>query len=115
MAIQNEKIKQRIAELGLSLSEVSEMAHVPKSTLHRYVTGQRENIPLPVIESLAKALGVSPAYLMGWEDNPEQPALINDDEPISILNRAAKRMTPEQRNKLLEMAKVMFKEEFFDK
>lgn len=34
-------------------------------------------------------------------------------EEIIILNRAAKKMNSEQRKRLLDMAKLMFKEEFF--
>ena len=38
----------------------------------------------------------------------------NDDlsDEIIILNRGAKKMTPEKQKQLLEMAKLMFKEEF---
>ena len=35
-----------------------------------------------------------------------------EDDDFIILNRAAKRMTPEKRKKLLEMAKLMFAEDF---
>ena len=42
--------------------------------------------------------------------------LIEDKDPIPedliILNRAAKKMNPEKRKKLIEMAKVMFAEDF---
>ena len=35
-------------------------------------------------------------------------------EDLIILNRAAKKMTPENRKKLLDIARVMFKEDFDD-
>lgn len=46
----------------------------------------------------------------------DKSALIENKEPVPedliILNRAAKKMTPENRKKLIEMAKVMFAEDF---
>lgn len=43
------------------------------------------------------------------EDPKEREQL---PEEIVILNRAAKKMTPENRKKLLDMARIMFQEEF---
>ena len=42
---------------------------------HRYEKGDIEKMPLSVLEPIAKILGCSPAYLMGWTDNPD-PNLI---------------------------------------
>lgn len=52
----------------ISIRELSEKTGIPKSAIQRYSTGETEKIPLDRIELLAKALGVSAAYLMGWED-----------------------------------------------
>ena len=47
------------------------MTGVPKSTLQRYATGETTAIPLDRLETIAKATSVSPAYLMGWEKDPQ--------------------------------------------
>lgn len=65
---------KRIRELRLSqnltLEEVANVVGVGKSTVRKWETGMIENMRRDKIARLAKALGTTPAYLMGWE-NPE--------------------------------------------
>lgn len=51
----------------ISYGELAELTGIPKSALQRYATGQTEKIPIDRLESIAKAIGTTPAYLMGWE------------------------------------------------
>ena len=65
------------------------------------------------IEMLARYFGIQKSDLiesrqLSADETEEEPEL----EEIVILNRAAKKMSPENRKKLLEMAKVMFREDF---
>lgn len=70
----SKRILDLIDEKGLSYGELSAMTKIPKSALQRYATGGTEKIPLPRIEAIAKALGVSSAYLIGWgEENQPAP------------------------------------------
>lgn len=48
----------------------------------------------------------------GLHENDTAPYIEDDSEEFIILNRAAKKMTPENRKKLLEMIKIMFAEDF---
>ena len=64
------RILSLIEEKGLSYGELSELTKIPKSAIQRYATGETEKIPLPRIEALADALGVSSAYLIGWGEEP---------------------------------------------
>ena len=50
---------------------------------------------------------------MGWNDN-EIASVDTSDENLIILNRNAKKLSPEKRKQLLDMARLMFKEEFDD-
>ena len=50
---------------------------------------------------------------MGWENDNGISSDI-PDENLIILNRNAKKLTPEKRKQLLDMARLMFKEEFDD-
>ncbi len=100
----------RIAELrkqkDISQSKLGEIIGAAQNTICNWETGKRQ----PDNESLIKMadlFGVSIDYILG-RDNDEMP------EEIVILNRAAKKMTPEQRKKLLDVAKTIFKEEFDD-
>jgi repressor LexA len=51
----------------LSVDELAEMLHKNRATIYRYESNEIEKLPTTVLEPLAKALGVTPAYLMGWE------------------------------------------------
>lgn len=63
-----EKIIRLMNDRQLSYGELSKLTKIPKSALQRYATGGTEKIPLDRLESIASALCVTPAYLMGWED-----------------------------------------------
>lgn len=62
------RIKNRRKELGMSADKLAELINKNRATIYRYEKNEIENMPYDVIEPLAKVLNVSPAYLMGWED-----------------------------------------------
>lgn len=62
------RIRKQREKLGLSYQELADKTGLSKSTLQRYETGAIKNLPLDKLDDLAKALLVSPAYLMGWEE-----------------------------------------------
>jgi|GEM_PF-5394439 len=64
-----EKIKTITKELDMTILELAQKADIPKSALYRYVSGETENIPLPRIERIAKALQTNAEYLAGWTEN----------------------------------------------
>lgn len=65
-------LKKRRLTLGYTLEEVAKKVGTSKQTIHRYETGIIANIPSDKIEALAKVLQTTPAYLMGWENQPEE-------------------------------------------
>lgn len=66
-----DRIAARKEELNLSYQELSDKTGLSKSTIQRYVTGDIGNLGLDKLKVLANALEISPAYLMGWEDEPD--------------------------------------------
>ncbi len=66
-------IKSRRKELNLTLEQVGDLVGVGKSTVRKWETGDIENMKRDKIVKLAKALKVSPSYIMGIED--EQPQI----------------------------------------
>ncbi|WP_368867809.1 LexA family protein [Staphylococcus epidermidis] len=66
-------IKSRRKELNLTLEQVGDLVGVGKSTVRKWETGDIENMKRDKIVKLAKALRVSPSYIMGVEE--EQPQL----------------------------------------
>ena len=66
-----ERIKQRRLELGYSADALAKMLNKNRATIYRYENGDIENMPIDVLEPLAKALNTTPAYLMGWTDSQQ--------------------------------------------
>lgn len=83
----SKRILSLIEEKGLSYGELAEMTKIPKSALQRYATGSTEKIPLPRIEAIAKALGVSSAYLIGWAQKEDKPAMPSNIIPMPAMRR----------------------------
>ncbi len=65
-----ERIKARREALGLSVGELAERLNKNRATIYRYESGEIEDMPITVLEPLAKALNTTPAYIMGWEEEP---------------------------------------------
>lgn len=80
-------ISHRIRELrkarGLTLEQVGTMVGVGKSTVRKWETGAIANMRSDKISSLAAALGTTPSYLMGWQEDQDDTRHI--DLPPNIL------------------------------
>ena len=63
-----ERIKYRRKQLKMSADELGTRIGKNRATIYRYESSEIENLSIELIPSLAKALNVSPAYLMGWEE-----------------------------------------------
>ena len=63
-------IKSRRKELGFSAEDIAKVLGVSRATIYRYEKGEIEKVPGKVLEPLAKALHTTPAYLMGWKNDP---------------------------------------------
>ena len=63
------RIKNRRLELGMTQDELAKlMGYKTRSTINK-IELDINDMPLSRVEAFAKALGVSPSYLMGWEVN----------------------------------------------
>ena len=69
-----ERIKKLRNNLGLSQVNFADKINVSKQTLYKYENNIITNIPSDKIESVAKLCNVSPAYLMGWEEELQKPS-----------------------------------------
>lgn len=74
------RIKKAIDKSGYTLIKLQEMTGIPKSAIQRYATGDTEKLPIDRVEKIALATNVSPAYLMGWDD---------EDKMLSGVNKVA--------------------------
>lgn len=69
-----ERIKILRKQKGISVEKLAEMIGKDRATVYRYESQDIENMPTGVLVPLAKALGTTPGYLMGWEDPQPQSA-----------------------------------------
>ena len=67
----SQRIKELRKEKGLTLEQVADIVGVGKSTVRKWETGMIANMKRDKIANLAKALGTTPAYLMGWTESQE--------------------------------------------
>lgn len=68
MEITNARIAELFEESSLTIRDLAEEAGCSKSAMQRYIAGDR-NVPTSVVEGLAKAFNVHPAYIFGWVDD----------------------------------------------
>lgn len=108
-----ERIKTRRLELGLTLEEVGKIVDVSKSTVMKWETGYIENMKRDKIALLAKALKVSPLWIMGIDEEIDN---VKDTEPldkdIQLIQRAHKKMNEKQRKKMMDLLKLSFEDLF---
>lgn len=63
------RIKIKREELGFTQEDVAKRVGCAIQTIYKYENEIVTNIPLDKIGKIAVALGVTPAYLMGWDDD----------------------------------------------
>ena len=62
-----QRIKNRRIELNLSVDEVANKLGKNRATIYRYEKDDIKDLPITVLEPLAKVLETTPADLMGWD------------------------------------------------
>lgn len=81
------RIKKRRTELGLSVEDVAKMLNKNRATIYRYESNDIENLPLSILEPLAKILQTTPAFLMGWEVSEKNFDNSTDDEFLYLVGK----------------------------
>ena len=103
------RIKALRQEKGLTLEQVADVVGVGKSTVRKWETGMIANMRRDKIADLAKALGTTPAYLMGWpEDNEKKisPSELQLTEGEKILLDLFNRVPEDKQQIVLQMIRA---------
>ena len=81
-----EKIYNLRMQKGLTLEELGNMVGVGKSTVRKWENGMIANMKRDKILKVSEALGTSPAYLMGWneEESTENIIYLENIYPIEL-------------------------------
>ena len=101
-----EKVKLKREELNLSQES--------KTSIHKIEVGITD-LPLSKVKELAAVLKTTPAYLMGWEEKPNEEETTKVESPrFRWVARNAKKMTEEELIRLQKLMEVAFSEIDFD-
>ena len=99
------EMSQKIRELRMArkmtLEQVADIVGVGKSTVRKWETGMIANMKRDKIALLAKALGTTPAYLMGWnEEEAPEPKVVALSEYEQLMIDLLRRV-PEDKQKMV--------------
>ena len=99
------RIKMLREQNDMTLDDVAKRCNTTRQTIYKYENEIVTNIPYDKIELLAKALGVTPSYLFGWEENiaPEKLQL---SEGEAVLLDLFRRVPEDQQQLVLQMIRA---------
>ena len=80
-------LKNRRAELGLTLLDIAKMMDVSEATVQRWESGVIKSIRYDKIARLAEVLKIDPVDLMGWEQEKPPETDGKAKELLDIINR----------------------------
>lgn len=67
------RIKELRTIADISQEELGRRVGVQRAAIQKYEKGSVENIPLKMIEKIAKVFDVSPTYIVGWNGEHSNP------------------------------------------
>ena len=102
-----QKIREVREIANISQSELARMIHVSKQTLYKYENGIVTNIPSDKIESIATICNVTPAYLMGWEDEDRSTLELSSDPGEEKLVSIYRTLNSKGKDKLIDRAEEL--------
>lgn len=111
-----EKIRMLRLQKGLTLEELGNLVGVGKSTVRKWENGMIANMRRDKIVAVAKALEVTPGYLMGWEDGKIKREETPIDPRLVQIAKQMCRQDPvvldvydsEDRGKLVDYAELLY-------
>ena len=106
-----QKIKNLRKEKGLTLEQVASVVGVGKSTVRKWETGMIANMRRDKIAALAKALGTTPAYLMGWKEDDKKipPTEQQLDEGEKLMLELFRQIPKDKQPEALDLLRVALK------
>lgn len=97
-----ERIKYFREVSGMTQQELADRIGVKFPAISKYENGTVDNLPLERVELIAKALGVTPGQITGWEEYiPEERAKVKQ------VTNIIKDLPDEQLDKIIKMIQLM--------
>lgn len=101
-----DRIKQRRVELGLTPEDLAKSIGKDRATVYRYEKNDIKNLPCDVLPPIARALHVSPAWLMGWGEDESGQGDPGDMLEATLIKNFAQ-LNREGQEKLVETSDDM--------
>lgn len=99
-----QRIKAAREAADMTQEHLGRVCGITKQAVYKYEAGIVTNIPIDRLERIAQSLGVSSAYLMGWEK--ETPAPISEgerpDPTIARIMDIVRQLPPDTQERCLE-------------
>ena len=78
-----QRIRERRKAMKMSVDELAARLGKDRSTVYRYENGEIENLPLDMLEPIAKALDMTPKELMGWDQSEKEEVNKKNSDAIA--------------------------------
>ena len=104
-----QRIKKLRQEKSMTLEQVADVVGVGKSTVRKWETGMIANMKRDKIASLAKALGTTPEYLMGWEEHKNSPTELELSEGEKMMLDLFRQIPVDRQPEALDLLRVALK------
>ena len=62
-----QRIRNRRNEINMTMKELGEKVNLSEATIQRYESGKIKGVDVNLLNAIAEALYIEPAYIMGWE------------------------------------------------
>ena len=123
MSTTGDRIRQCREEHDYTLEELADKAGTTRQTIYKYEKNIIQQIPYDKLEDIANALHVTPAYLVGWTNDP-YPAPPEEDfaEELNEFDKERQaqryvqthmaRLTPEERDRMIKILQLVFPKAF---
>lgn len=89
-----DRIRQARLEQDVTQQELADYIGVSKQAVYKYENNIVTNIPTDKVDAIARRLKVSPAYLMGWEEQPSPAASREPTVPPGFIPMPQMRKVP---------------------
>ena len=110
MATKGEKLYQARQIKGYTRADVAKFTGINDKLIYKYEKDIVTNIPLDNLEKLCDFYGISPSYVVGWEEAHSSETIkfaqkIFDNSQYRVLFEASKNLKPESIKEILKFIK----------
>lgn len=107
-----DQLKKLCYNNGTSPTRIALSLGMSRGNVTHWKNGSKPSIE--VLQKIADYFGVTTDYLLNGNDYENATKKLDLDNDIIVINRAAQKMSPEKRKKMMTMLQIAFEKEFSD-